>query len=168
MKNNEFLLALKDSEWKKVFIIPRGTILPKGRHGLYHKIMASAATVPDRFGCYAWGNHSEIYYCGSFSQDYTRKEFRTNLHGRIHNYLQNHRQKPNGRKNTNLVVFENINNSLLASDVILFHLVFKSVQVGAEEVDFNTFSNDSYLVRAIEQLLISSYRKQNQCSWNRI
>ncbi len=81
-----------------------------------------------------------------------------------YDYLQNHRQQPNGRKNTNLVVFETINNSLQFSEVILFHLVFKSIQVGAEEVDFVTFSNDSYLVRAIEQLLILIYRKQNQCS----
>jgi hypothetical protein len=160
-------LKIHQPQWRTIFTIPLGTVLRKGRHGLYHDITEAAASVNERFGCYSWGSNSVIYYCGSFAQDYTRGDFKTNLQGRVHNYLQNHRQKSTERKNTNLMVFENINNVLKQSAVLLCLFTFESLEFGNDTVDFATFSTDPGLVHAVEQLLICAYRKQKQCAWNR-
>jgi hypothetical protein len=163
----DLALVLNKPFWKNIFTIPQGSVLQKGRHGLYHEIVAAAAQVGARFGCYSWGSDSIIYYCGSFAQDYARGNFKSNLHGRIHNYLQNHRQKETGQKNTNLMIFENINTALNNGNVLLRHFYFDSLKVGGDLIEFNTFSNDPNLVHAVEQLLICSYRRQGQCQWNR-
>ena len=161
-------LVIRQPMWKTVFTIPKGTVLQKGRHGLYHDIVGAAGEVTERFGCYSWGSDANVFYCGSFAQDYSSGNFRTNLHGRVHNYLQNHRVNARtGRKNTNLMVFENINNALKQKDVLLRHFTFESLQVGNDEVDFASFSADPDLVHAVEQLLICIYRRQGQCKWNR-
>ena len=134
---------------------------------MYHQIVEAAGNIEKRFGCYSWGNDGSIYYCGSFAKDYSRNGFRSNLHGRVHNYLQNHRVKDTGQKNTNLMVFENINRELKQNSILLQHFVFESLQIGDDVIDFATFSNDPNLVHAVEELLICSYRRIGQCSWNR-
>ena len=163
----EFSLVLHQPQWRRVFTIPQGTVLQKGRHGLYHDIVKAAAAVSERFGCYSWGNERTVFYCGSFAQDYSRGNFNSNLHGRIHNYLQNHRVRETGQKNTNLMVFESINESLKRNDVLLRLLMFESLHVGDDRVDFATFSTDPDLVHAVEQLLICTHRRQGECEWNR-
>jgi len=162
-----FTLILHQSEWRTIFTIPRGTVLQKGRHGLYHEIIKAAQSVKDRFGCYSWGSESVIYYCGSFT-DYARPEFKTNLQGRIHNYLQNHRlNERTGRKNTNLIVFESINKALRQSDIFLRLLTFESLEIDDAQINFDTFTKDPNLIHAVESLLICNYRRQRQCEWNR-
>lgn len=161
-------LNVDNPHWDLVYSIPSGTVLEKGRRGLYHEMVDSASLVTVQFGCYSWANDSEVVlYCGSFSKDYTRGNFKSNLHGRLHNYLQNHREKESGSKNTNLMVFENVNSLLVSRGVKFQHLVFDTIEIGGESVTFDEYCNDASLVKAVEQLLISSYRRVGQCEWNR-
>jgi hypothetical protein len=160
-------LTLSNHTWRPVFAIPKDTILQKGRHGLYGDITKAAGAINERFGCYSWGSASKIYYCGSFAKDYARGGFKTNLQGRVHNYLQNHRRKASGRINTNLMVFEKINNALRLNDVYLSLLTFEWLQLGDDRVDYATFSTDPNLIHAVEELLICTYRRLGQCQWNR-
>jgi hypothetical protein len=161
-------LKINDWSWKDVYKIPMNTPLIKGRHGLYHEIVKAAGEFQNRFGCYAWGTSSDrLLYVGSFSQDYQRGNYKSNLHGRIHNYLQNHRLKGNGRKNTNLMVFENIGQALLSYNVTLYIFAFDFLIIGQDVVDYAHYSEDGELVRAVEQLLITFFRRHNQCAWNR-
>jgi hypothetical protein len=153
--------------WKPVFMIPRNTTLQKGRHGLYHNIIEKAAHIEDRFGCYSWGSSSEIFYIGSFSKDRKNKRFHSNFHGRIHNYLQNHRLKENGRKNTNLMVFENLNSILKTQEIFLRIFTCDLVSFGYHEWTMAQFSEDAELVLSCERLLISWYKMLKQCQWNR-
>ncbi len=81
-------LALNQPRWQLIFTIPAGTVLTRGRGGPYGEIVAAAHTVTDRFGCYSWQADGNIFYCGSF-QDYAKHK--TNLAGRIAQYLVNHR-----------------------------------------------------------------------------
>ena len=163
----EISLKINNPSWKIIYEIPKSTLLIKGRHGLYHSIVEATAQIQQRFGCYAWGTAHNLNYIGSFSKDHKSGNYKSNLHGRIHNYLQNHRLKDNGRKNTNLMVFENINESLLANDITLYILKFDFLEVDHEIIDYSKYSEDAELVRAVEQLLICSYRRNQQCIWNR-
>jgi hypothetical protein len=108
----DITLSVLDSAWTPVFTIPQGSVLLKGRPGLYHEITGAADAVSDRCGCYSWGSPEAIFYCGSFARDDLGGRFKSNLQARVHNYLQNHRTKHTGQKNTNLMVFENINEAL--------------------------------------------------------
>jgi len=163
----DFSLSIQNAAWNPVFVIPKGSILLKGRHGLYHDITLAAAGIKDRFGCYSWGRGSEIYYCGSFAQDYVRGGFKSNLQARVHNYLQNHRIKATGQKNTNLMVFEKINETLLKDDVVLSVFTFRLLKFAGVSYSFSQYCEDPDLVHLVEQLLISFYRKLEQCHWNR-
>jgi hypothetical protein len=163
----ETYLRITNSSWQSIYEIPQSTILLKGRHGLYHAMVEAAAQVLQRFGCYAWGTADCLFYVGSFSKDYKGGRHKSNLHGRIHNYLQNHRLKENGRMNTNLMVFGNINAALQAGAVSLYLFRFDFLEIGQEKVDYVEYANDPDLVRAVEQLLICSYKRNQQCVWNR-
>lgn len=163
----EFFLKILNSSWETVYQIPQSTLLLKGRRGSYHAIVEAAAQVQERFGCYAWGTAECLFYIGSFSKDYKRGNHKSNLQGRVHNYLQNHRLKENGRKNTNLMVFENINTQLQSSRVSLYTFKFEYLEIGEERVDYSYYADNTELVRAVEQLLICSYRRNQQCTWNR-
>ncbi len=164
-------LAIQQPQWRTVYTIPKGTALKKGRrHKLYKDITKAAGAVTERFGCYSWGSDTIIFYCGSFAKDYSRGGFKTNLHGRVHNYLQSHglaKFKRTGRKNTNLMVFDNINKALCQNDILLRLFTFEELEIGNDKVDFVTFSTDPNLVHTVEQLLICTYRRQDQCKWNR-
>lgn len=160
-------LKVFNPHWEIVYSIPKGVSLQKGRHGLYHEIIEAAGKVPASFGCYSWGNADEIFYIGSFSRDYKRGSYKSNLHGRVHNYLQNHRTKETGQKNTNLMVFEKINGTLTTQDVALNLFRFDLLELGSKKIGYATYTNDADVVRALEQLLICSYKKVNQCNWNR-
>jgi len=160
-------LEVIEPAWDTVFVIPHGTLLTKGRHGIYDEITKAAGTYPYRFGCYAWANTSTIFYCGSIAANYMRGRFNSNLQARVHNYLQNHRTKETGNKNTNLMVFERISLALESEDILLKAFHFEKIVFGQEIIDFATFSQNSNLVRAIEELLIAWYRKLGQCQWNR-
>jgi hypothetical protein len=160
-------LVINDPAWQVVFMIPQGTQLIKGRHGIYHEITNAAGTIKNRFICYAWGINDSINYCGSISQNYASGRYKSNLHGRIHNYLENHRRNENGRTNTNLMVFDNIRQILVDKDVYLYYLTFSWLNIGDEQVSYQNYSNDSDLIHAVEQLLIASYKRIGQCTWNR-
>ncbi|MCL4559893.1 MAG: hypothetical protein M1281_04655 [Chloroflexi bacterium] len=160
-------LTVHNPAWTPVFAIPQSTILLKGRHGLYPQIIQAAAAVNNRYGCYSWGSQSEVYYCGSFAQDYILGGFKSNLHARVHNYLQNHRINETGQKNTNLMVFEKINEALVKEDIILSVFSFEGINFTNGTYNFSQYCEDPDLVHTVEQLLISWYRKQGQCQWNR-
>ncbi len=158
---------VENPSWQEVYCITRGQQLEKGRHGLYWPIVTAAGRVSEQFGCYAWGSRDAISYIGSFSKDYQRGNHGSNLAARVHNYLQNHRLEQNGHKNTNLMVFEKINEALASHDVILYLLRFEFVELGGMKTAFAHYSADGQLVAALEQVLICSYKKAGQCSWNR-
>jgi hypothetical protein len=162
-------LSIESVQWKPVISIPQGTILEKGaKNEWYPRITKAAGQVTSRYGCYAWGTDSEIFYCGSFAGDYnSRRKLFSNLQGRVHNYLQNHRVKPTGQVNTNLMVFQNLNRILQTSAMTLFHFNFEQLWINGQCIDFETYSNDPDLVHTVEELLICTYRQQNQCGWNR-
>lgn len=160
-------LKVYNPHWEVVYRIPMGMYLQKGRHGQYREIVDAAGKVSASFGCYSWSNADNIFYIGSFSRDYKHGSHKSNLHGRVHNYLQNHRTKETGQKNTNLMVFEKINETLATQDVALNLFQFDFLELGSTQVDYLAYTNDADLVRASEQLLICSYKKVNQCNWNR-
>ncbi|GEM_PF-1270419 len=160
-------IEIQEPAWNTIFVIPRGTVLIKGRHGIYHEITQAAGNYPYRFGCYAWANNSTLFYCGSFAADYMRGRFKSNLQARVHNYLQNHPTKETGNKNTNLMVFEHINQALINEDVLLKTFNFEKIKFGQENVAFTSYSQDPNLVRVVEDFLIAWFRKLGQCQWNR-
>lgn len=153
-------LEIHQPEWKTIFTFPRGTVMKKGRHGLYHDVCGAAGRVEQKYGCYAWAA-GVIRYCGCNTKDYGRAEFKSNLHGRVHNYLQNH------SGTTNKFVFDKITGELAATDVRFLYLSFESLALGDEIFDYATFGGDRTLVKAVEELLIASYRRIGQCDWNR-
>lgn len=155
------LLEVLQPHWVTVFAIPKGTVVPKGRHGPYHELMKATATVEQRYGCYAWTTPVAIRYCGCITKDYKNVEFKSNLHGRVHNYFQNHHGQ------TNKYVFDRINEALHESDILLQWLSFDSLILNDRECDFSTFSNDRTMVRAVEELLILTHRRIGECDWNR-
>ena len=162
------LLRIRTPRWNDLYTIPVGTVLIKGRHGLYSEMVGAMASVELHFGCYSWASDPDtIHYCGSFSKDYAKDEFKTNLHGRMHNYLQNHRTYKSGVRNTNLMVFNNINSCISETEVRFQYLEFESVEIGNAVVSYDDYCQDPNLVKAVEQLLISSYRRLGQCEWNR-
>lgn len=163
----KFNLEIIEPIWNVVFVMPKGTVLEKGRHGIYHEIVEGAGRIQSKFLCYAWGTRDKVHYCGSVARNYSRGNYKSNLHGRVHNYLQNHRTKPNGRINTNLMVFENIRKLLLTDDVYLCVLTFDSILFGGDRVSYIEYTNDPELVHATEQLLIASYKRKGECVWNR-
>lgn len=164
----EMSLHIHQPAWKVVAAIPQGQQLVKGRRNdLYTEICRAAAGVPYRFGCYAWGSPAEVHYCGSFARDYTRGSFKSNLHARVHNYLQNHRVKPTGQKNTNLMVFEQINAALAESEIRLSVFTFEQIEIDGTAVDFGGYCQNPDLVHLVEQWLIAGYRRKGQCGWNR-
>lgn len=164
----DFSLNLHQSSWKNIYTIQKNTTVAKGRRNdLYKAITQAAGTHLARFGCYAWRNETGIFYCGSFAQDYARGNFKSNLQGRIHNYLQNHRTKKSGFKNTNLMVFENLNTILEQNDISLCVFVFDYLEINGEKVDYTSYCLDSNLVHTVEELLICSYRRNGECKWNR-
>lgn len=160
-------LRLLNPRWVLVFRIPYKTVLPKGRHGPYHDISTAAGNVHWRYLCYSWGDSSRIFYVGSVAADYVRGNFRSNLQARVHNYLQNHRTKETGHKNTNLMVFEKINEALQSGDVFLRIFEFDSLTTPRGLIAFQGYTEDPDLVRAVEQLCLWHYRQDGQCTWNR-
>jgi len=166
-ENLEVSLQVHVPAWHTVFRIPRGAFLIKGRHGMYDELVAAAGSVRDQFGCYAWASPGVINYIGSFSRDYARGGHASNLAARVHNYLQNHRELENGRKNTNLMVFEKLNAALVTEDVSLSVFRFESANLGGGPMSFAAYTSDGQIVRAMEQLLICSCKRIGQCAWNR-
>lgn len=164
----QFSLSIHDPHWKDVFTIPRGTVLQKGRHGIYPELVKAAGAVDLRFGCYSWGAVNLVHYCGSFAQDNKRGNFNSNLHARVHHYWQTHNQKKKtGHKNTNLMVFENIGSVLRTDSVHLRVFSFSQMQFGEKNLTLSDFSQEPDIVHAVEQILIATYRKRGECSWNR-
>ena len=164
---NDYSLIIREPRWNNIVTLPKGTALVKGVQGPNRQIMDALANVPERFGCYTWATQDEVLYCGSFTQDYANAISKNNFQERVRNYLQNHRVNATGHKNTNLMVFENINSVLQDRGVYLRLLRFRYVQMGAEEIDFASYSSDPDIIRAVEQLVIAIYKEQGQCSWNR-
>lgn len=111
-------IEIQQADWRHVVSISRGSVLTKGRRSdWYGTITDAAAKVSAPCGCYCWCNADTVFYVGSF-RPYARKDFKSSLHARVHNYLQNHREKPT---NTNRMVFDNLNHALQSSDVLLSH-----------------------------------------------
>lgn len=159
-------ISIKDWEWTEVFRIPQGTLIQKGRRGIYYEIIRAAGDIKERFGCYAWGSRDKIYYCGSHARDYQRKFHENNFQQRVHNYLQNHRVKK-GRTNTNKWIFDKIKEHLGFEDIYLFYLRFKEIEIDKEIIHFKDFSEMAELVRAVEELMIAHYKKIRLVEWNR-
>jgi hypothetical protein len=168
-KTMNFALALQQPTWRTIITIPRGTVIPKGRtNNNYKAITVAAGNIQERFGCYAWSDNANIFYIGSFADDYSGGRFDSNFQGRVHNYLQNHKISDTGFKNTNLRVFENINAALQITPISLCLLTFVGLQIDNATLSFSSFTADSDLVKSVEQLLKTIYRRHGQCQWNRM
>ncbi len=167
VKINDMKIELVNPIWFQVFRIPQGSRVVKGRHGVYGDLRSACRQIIDRFGCYSWQSNNEVHYCGSFAKDYARKEFKTNLEGRMHNYWQNHRIGKNGQMNTNKYVFDQIVTTIQKCTVDLNIVKFGSVMLENMEVCYSDYINNPVLVQAVEALLICHYRFAEQCTWNR-
>ncbi|MHB8087367.1 MAG: hypothetical protein ACYDH2_03875 [Anaerolineaceae bacterium] len=160
-------LQLINPRWIPVFKIRNGVVLVKGRSATYREIRAAAALIHNRFICYSWGSSDEIFYCGSVARPYKNGGYKSSLEGRVHNYFCNHRKKENGRINTNLMVFNNINDKLIDCDITLSIFLFDYLVLGDHKITFEEYSSNPDLIHAVEQLLIATYKFQNQSPWNR-
>ncbi|MHC1740319.1 MAG: hypothetical protein AB9897_04330 [Anaerolineaceae bacterium] len=163
----EYSLQLVNESWEEVFFLEKGTDLTKNRTKTNHQLREKAAFVKDRFVCYRWTSHTDVFYCGSVSNDYRGHKYQSNLEGRLHNYLQTHQQRPNGRKNTNLMVFENVCSQLQIKSVVFSVLRFDRLILSGKAIPFEDYSQNPDLVHAVEQLLIATYKSIGQCGWNR-
>ena len=163
-----FSIEILNPSWELICKVERGTKLAKGKNDQSQRILHTAAKITQRFGCYSWATDTAIMYCGSFSRDYSGKQFRTNLEGRVYQYLNNHKRDSNGMpKNTNAEIFDQINQTCVDSDLFLRILQFDRLCLGHESIDYLSYSLEPYLVHAVEKLVISTYHHQSQCSWNK-
>ena len=154
-------LQIIKNQWQPVIEIPAGVILEKTAHDMWYKRTdKEALKVNSRFGCYAWITEDKVRYCGSFSKDYKRSN-KPNFATRISKYMGSHTGV------TNVRIHQEINQSLQQSSVTLAHFVFDKLIIGDGVVSFTDFSNDTNLIRVVEELLICTYRYHNQCDWNR-
>ena len=154
--------------WRAVHTSPVGSVLTKGRKdGESRALAGAAATIAYRYGCYSWQSDGTVLYCGSFSKDYSGGQFKTNLEGRLYQYLVNHKREADGRpKNTNAKVFDLLNGVLKNMPATLQLLQFDSLTVDRRVTRFGDFAADAALVRAIEAWVIWAYKTVGQCQWN--
>jgi hypothetical protein len=161
----DFTIEVQHPIWQPVITIPQGSILAKGRRNdWYRTITTAAGNVIAPCGCYCWHTTDKVLYVGSFRP---YKNFKSSLHARVHNYLQNHGKAEKKKLNTNRMVFDNLNLILQQSEILFSYLTFESLRLGNDIINFETFSSDPTLVHAVEELLIATYRRAGQCEWNR-
>lgn len=162
--NMRFAIEIVNPRWNKVFTVPFGAALPKGKRDMSKSILHAAKSITDSFGCYSWASNDEVYYCGSFSE---YANFTSNFEGRIYQYLTNHRRAEDGSpSNTNARIFDLLNEALRISDVTLQLLRFDHLKCSDAVYEFDTFAADSDLTKAVERLLIATYTRMGQCEWN--
>jgi hypothetical protein len=165
-----FSLEIQEATWRPVYTLARGFVLQKGVRGLYKDLMSAVGRLPVQFGCYSWQSRGVVHYCGSFShnyKDYLQGRYTSNLQGRVHNYLHIHKASSTGRTNTNLNVFNKINHELREAEVTLCLCTFTELQIGGAGVSYDEYTRDPALVRAVEELLICTYKRLGECEWNR-
>ncbi len=163
----ELSIQIIAPSWKPVYVIKAGTTDEELQTNLYKSIRDEVGNIKNHFLCYSWSTVTEVKYCGSIARDYRHEGYKSNLEGRVHNYFKNHRQEPNGRKNANLNVYENIRITLKESDVILSILVFEKIVLGKKSFTYNEYSEIPEIIQAVEQLLICYYKDLDQSPWNR-
>lgn len=160
-------IQIMNPNWRRIFTIKAGTNPDQLQGAVYSEIRESAGNTKNHFLCYSWGTEDEIMYCGSVARDYLHGSQKSNLEGRVRNYFKNHRQEANGRKNANLNVYQNIVETLHATDVHLSIFEFSELRLGEKKFSYSEFSEDPELVQAVEMLLICSYKHIGQSTWNR-
>ena len=134
---------------------------------MYFDIRRAASNVRERFGCYSWQSVGTVMYCGRFADDYRRKEFSTNLEGRIHHYWQNHSVSEKGRLNTNKFVFDQIVATCVSDAIDLMLLRFEHIEVSGMRSTYSEYTKSPHLVHTTEALLLCHYRLLGECTWNR-
>jgi hypothetical protein len=162
----QLLLDIPEATWKRVAMIPRGRILIKGTSAISKEVLLAARGEADRFGCYCWAARGMTLYCGSFSKDYRSWQFKTNFEGRIAQYFRNHLVSKSGMPNTNLRIFNRLNEELNLADMNLLLLKFESLIGPGGNIPFSSYTSDSALIRAVERLLIWTYKAMDECPWN--
>lgn len=161
-----FSLNLINPRWDLVYTIQAGSCLGEGINSRNNELLNASRSITQRFGCYCWTSDLKYYYCGSFSRDYQNHQ--SNLEGRVYQYLHNHhRSRNNVEPNTNLFVFQNINQVLHNEQVELKILNFDKLLLSDNEISYETFSSHSNFILAVEYLIITTFRFRNQCEWNR-
>jgi hypothetical protein len=165
-------LVLPAYDWQLVHTLPKGTLLSeKGPGSARGRLLKTVSMVDVQFGCYSWQMRDKVLYCGYFTRDYMhqgRRAYRSNLQGRVHQYLHNHSRSTKGEPRTNLRVYEQILFTLQIDSVALHLLYFDALQVAGREVPFAQFSGDASLVRTVEALLVHTYKQVRECAWNKI
>lgn len=154
-------LQIEDNIWKPIIEITQGAVLERTAKDKWYKAtIAETRMIRSRFGCYTWMTEDKIRYCGSFAKDY-KYGSKPNFAARISRYLGTHKGTINVR------IHQEINLALQHSPVILAHFVFDKLILDNIEISFEDYSEDSNLIRMVEELLICTYRRENQCDWNR-
>jgi hypothetical protein len=160
-----FSIVIQNPKWIPLVVISQGEMVEKGRKSPLSKhILRSAETIPALYGCYGWFIGEKIAYVGSFSP-YQGKP--NGLQARLGNYLGNHKVKENGSFNTNKMVFDKANESLVSNAVTIAYFRFESMNFGDRLISFEEFSCQAVFTKAVEELLICTYRLQGACDWNR-
>lgn len=154
-------ISIKSLAQAMIFTVPQNGLLIKGGKKVNPVIWNACEKVVDRYCCYYWKDATSVRYVGSISADYTSSQHRTNLVGRISNYMQNH------SGTTNKMVFDNVNALLNSSSVEFGIFRFIAVEIDGAEYCYDVCAKNSSIIQMIEEILICRYRLTGQADWNR-
>lgn len=154
-------VAIKSVSKTDIFSLTQGSTLSKGGKKKSPDIWTACETVSDRYCCYYWKDKDRIRYVGSISADYTSPQHKTNLIGRISNYLQNH------SGTTNKMVFEKVNQLLVCSEIHLGIFQFKKIMIDHVSYPYAVCVQNSAIIQMAEEILICKYRLIGEADWNR-
>jgi hypothetical protein len=162
-------IKIEKLKYKVVFNLNQGVFLKKGSGKNNKDILNKCSNITTPYLCYYWKTESSILYVGSISADYQKKlQHQTNLSKRVQNYLQNHAFNVlKNSSNTNLRIFNAINEQLKYSSVEFGIFQFDSLCMNERQYKYDDFSKNPYLVYMFEHILIADYKEKNQCNLNK-
>lgn len=146
---------------RDLFSIPMGGTLLKGGKKVNSEIWGACEAITDQFCCYYWRDDISVRYVGSVTAEYTSTQYKTNLCGRIGNYLQNH----NGQ--TNKRVFDNVNANLVTHNIHFGIFRFGSTWIDGVQYHCQQCIVNQPIMQMFEEILICRYRLLGQADWNR-
>jgi len=145
-------------KWKCIYKIRKGTLV-KGNSSIYRELRSKCGNEESKFGCYAWKVGHAIKYIGSFSKEYTSKQYKSNLQGRIMQYWY-------GNGKTNKRVLKEIKKAAKNYSVMLYILRPGKMRIGAKNLSAK-YSQDRDLVLLAERLFLYYYRSRKLKLCNR-
>ena len=153
-------IEIQNLRLESVILLKKGARLVKGGKAANPAMWKACEGINDRFLCYYWKHGGMVRYVGCTSRDY--KGRKSNLLGRMSQYLSNHRDRA-----TNKNVFEAVNRTLKTTEVEFGRFTFTGCMVDNVLHDYRRCSNAGDLTLMIEHLLIGFYKSLGQSEWNR-